>query len=129
YYARKFKTKPTGNSQRGIKSPPSIGYNNLFLEAGNTSFAGLMDGVSKGILITNLMGVHTANPVTGDFSLGASGILMENGKLTRPVRGFAVAGNVLDVFRKITDIGSDIRFFGNTGAPSIRVSEVSVGGA
>ena len=129
YYAKKYKTRPTGNAQRGIKSPPSIGYNNLFLEAGDTSFSGLMDGVSKGILITNLMGVHTANPVTGDFSLGASGILIENGKLTRPVRGFAVAGNILDVFKKITDIGSDIRFFGNTGAPSIRVSEISVGGA
>ena len=129
YYAKKFKTRPTGNAQRGIKAPPSIGYNNLYLEAGDTSFTGLMDGVSKGILITNLMGVHTANPVTGDFSLGASGILIENGKLTRPVRGFAVAGNVLDVFKKITDIGNDIRFFGNTGAPSIRVSEISVGGS
>ena len=129
YYARKFKARPSGNAQRGIKSPPTIGFNNLYMEAGQTSFDGLLDGISKGILITNLMGVHTANPVTGDFSLGASGILIENGKLTRPVRGFAVAGNVLDVFKKITDIGSDIRFFGNTGAPSIRVSEISVGGS
>jgi PmbA protein len=129
YYARKFKTQSTGNAQRGIKAPPSIGFNNLYLEPGETSLSGLMDGVSKGILITSLMGIHTANPVTGDFSLGASGILIENGKLTRPVRGFAVAGNILDVFRKITDIGSDLRFFGNAGAPSIRVSDISVGGA
>jgi PmbA protein len=129
YYARKHKTRSTGNAQRGIKAPPSIGFNNLYMQPGNTTFNSLMDGVSKGILITNLMGVHTANPVTGDFSLGASGILIENGVLTRPVRGFAVAGNVLDVFKKITDIGSDLRFFGNTGAPSIRISEISVGGA
>ena len=74
------------------------------------------------------MGVHTANPVTGDFSLGASGILIESGKLTRPVRGFAVAGNVLEVFRRIVDTGNDLKFFGSIGAPSARISEISVGG-
>src|SRR6185437_16067887 len=77
YYARKNKTASTGNAQRGIKAPPSIGYNNLFLEPGKTGVTGLLDGISKGDLITNLMGLHTANPVTGDFSLGASGILIE----------------------------------------------------
>ena len=128
YYAKKEKTESTGNSQRGIKAPPSIGFNNLYMEAGRPSFEQLLDGITKGILITDLMGVHTANPVTGDFSLGASGILIENGKLTRPVRGFAVAGNVLGVFKRITDVGSDLRFFGSTGAPSVRVSEISVGG-
>ena len=129
YYARKFGKEPTGNSSRGIKSPPSIGTTNLYMQKGRKTELQLLDGISKGILITDLMGVHTANPVTGDFSLGASGILIENGKLTRPVRGFAVAGNVLELFRKMTDIGSDLRFFGNIGAPSVRVSELSVGGA
>src|SRR6185437_14905507 len=59
YYARKHRAAPTGNAQRGIKSPPSIGYNNLYLQPGQMDFKGLMDGISKGILITNLMGVHT----------------------------------------------------------------------
>ncbi len=129
YYARKCGKDPTGNAMRGIKAPPSIGFSNLYMQKGRKSELQLMDGISKGILITDLMGVHTANPVTGDFSLGASGILIEHGKLTRPVRGFAVAGNVLELFRKMTDIGSDLRFFGNVGAPSVRVSELSVGGA
>ncbi len=129
YYGRKFGKQPTGNSVRGIKAPPSIGFSNLFMENGRKSQADLQDGISKGILITDLMGVHTANPVTGDFSLGASGILIENGRLTRPVRGFAVAGNVLGLFKKMTDIGNDLRFFGNVGAPSVRVSELSIGGA
>jgi PmbA protein len=129
YYAKKAGKESTGNSQRGLKAPPSIGLNNLYMQAGRKSFDQLFDGVSKGILITDLMGIHTANPVTGDFSLGASGILIENGKLTRPVRGFAVAGNVLGLFKRITDVGSDLRFFGSTGAPSVRVSELSVGGA
>jgi PmbA protein len=128
YYAKKFGMEPTGSAQRGIKSPPSIGFNNLYMSNGKKSMEQLCEGISRGIVITDLMGVHTANPVTGDFSLGASGILIENGKLTRPVRGFAVAGNVLDVFLKATDIGNDQKFFGNVGASSVRISEISVSG-
>jgi len=128
YYARKLGVDPTASAQRSIKSAPSIGFNNLYMVNGKKSLEQLYDGISRGILITDLMGVHTANPVTGDFSLGASGILIENGKLTRPVRGFAVAGNVLDVFRRMTDIGSDRKFFGNVGAPSVRISEISMSG-
>jgi PmbA protein len=131
YYGRKEGKEPTGSSQRGIKAPPSIGFSNLYLKAGRKTPAKLLElftGISRGILITDLMGVHTANPVTGDFSLGASGLLVENGRVTRPVRGFAVAGNVLEVFRRMTDIGNDLRFFGNVGAPSVRVSELAVSG-
>jgi PmbA protein len=129
YYARKFGKRPTGNSSRGIKSPPSIGLTNLFMENGRKTPESLIAGIDRGILITDLMGVHTANPVTGDFSLGASGILIEGGKLTRAVRGFAVAGNVLGVFKQMTDVGNDLRFFGNVGAPSVRVAELSIGGS
>jgi len=128
YYARKHQKNPTGSSLRSIKSPPTIGTSNLYMEKGKKSLDALVDGISKGVLITDFMGLHTANPVTGDFSLGASGILIEKGKLTRPIRGFAVAGNVLDLFRRITDIGNDMRFFGKIGAPSVRLSEISIGG-
>ena len=129
YYSRKHQTEATGNAQRGIKGPPSIGFNNLYLNKGKKSTTQLLDGIKRGVLITDLMGVHTANAVTGDFSLGASGILIEDGKLTRPVRGFAVAGNVLDIFKKTTDLGSDLKFFGSVGAPSMRISELSVSGS
>jgi PmbA protein len=128
YYSKKNGVEPSGCSHRGIKSPPSIGFSNLYIQKGHKSPASLYDGMSKGILITDLMGIHTANPVTGDFSLGASGILIEKGKLTRPVRGFAVAGNILDLFSNITDLGNDLKFFGNVGAPSILLDEISVGG-
>lgn len=129
YFARKMGKTPTGNSARGIKSPPSIQPTNLYLIKGHHSSHELISGISRGMMITDLMGLHTANPVTGDFSLGASGILIENGKLVRPVKGFAVAGNVLELFRRMTDIGNDLKFFGSIGAPSVRVSELSVGGA
>jgi PmbA protein len=128
YYAKKHGVDPTGSASRGIKAPPSISTTNLFLKPGKKSLVQLCEGISQGILITDLMGVHTANPVTGDFSLGASGILIENGKLTRPVKGFAVAGNILGILQGVTDTGADLRFFGSTGAPSVRVREISVGG-
>jgi PmbA protein len=128
YYARKLGKESTGNAGRGIKSTPSIGPTNIYMQKGRRTAPKLLDGISRGILITDLMGIHTANPVTGDFSLGASGILIENGNLTKPVRGFAVAGNVLEIFRRVTDVGDDLRFFGNVGAPSVRISEISVGG-
>jgi PmbA protein len=128
YHANKCGKESTGNAGRGLKAPPSISTTNLYMQPGRRPAEQLLDGVSRGILITDLLGIHTANSVTGDFSLGASGILIENGKLTKPVRGFAIAGNVLELFRKMTDIGNDLRFFGSVGAPSARVSEIAVGG-
>jgi PmbA protein len=129
YQARKRGRASTGSAVRGIKAPPTIGASNLYMVQGKRPAEQLLDGIDRGVLITDLMGVHTANPVTGDFSLGASGILIERGKLTRPIKGFAVAGNVLELFRQMTDIGSDLRFFGSVGAPSVRVAELSVGGS
>ena len=129
YHARKHDKESTGSANRGIKAPPSIGVSNLFLTPGRKAPALLREGMKKGILITDLMGLHTANPVTGDFSLGASGILIEEGQLTRPVKGFAVAGNVMELFSKMTDIGKDLKWFGSVGAPSVRVTELSIGGS
>ncbi len=129
YYARKLDKKPTGSAGRSVKAPPSIQLSNLYLTKGRKKPESLLEGIKQGILITDLMGLHTANPVTGDFSLGASGILIEKGKLTRPVKGFAVAGNVLGLLSRITDVANDLRFFGTVGAPSVRISELSVGGA
>jgi PmbA protein len=129
YYAKKFKKNPTGSSQRSIKAPPKTGTSNFYMQAGPQTESALLDGIDRGILLTELMGLHTANPVTGDFSLGASGLLIERGKCTQPLRGFAVAGNIFELFRNITDVANDLKFFGSVGAPSVRVSEISVSGA
>ena len=83
----------------------------------------------NGIFITDLLGLHTANPITGEFSVGASGILIENGKLTRPVKGFAIAGNLVALLRDVSEVGSDLRFWGSIGSPSILVSKLNVSGA
>ncbi|HRK01147.1 MAG TPA: TldD/PmbA family protein [Oligoflexia bacterium] len=129
YYARKMKIKATGNCSRGIKTPPSIGTTNLYLEKGPHSFEALLKQAHNGVVITEVMGLHTANPVTGEFSVGASGLLIENGQITKPVKGFAIAGNLTDLLSKVTAVGNDHRFWGTTGASSFMVSELNIGGS
>ena len=126
--AFRMKAKSTGNSSRSIQNPPGIGLTNFYMKPGTASLNELIQKAGNGIFLTDLMGVHTANPITGAFSLGASGILIENGKLTRPVKGFAVAGNVLDLFKNIDTVGSDLRFFGSMGTPSFLIDGLQVSG-
>jgi PmbA protein len=128
YYAKKLGEGSTSNAQRGLTSPPSVGVSNIYIEKGNQNLNQMIQGVSQGILLTELMGLHTCNPITGDFSLGASGFLIENGLITQAVKGFAVAGNILKLLNGVTEVGSDLLFQGNIGAPSLQVEEISVGG-
>jgi len=72
--------------------------------------------------------MHTANPISGDFSVGAAGIMIENGKLTYPVRGATIAGNLGDFFLDIEALGNGLRFFGGKAAPSIRLKSLSIAG-
>ncbi|MBI3557812.1 MAG: TldD/PmbA family protein [Deltaproteobacteria bacterium] len=130
YYARKHKTATTGNSSRGgVKSPPGVGTTNVYLKPGSRSFDMLVADAGKGVYITDLLGLHTANPVTGEFSVGASGVLIEGGRLTTPVKGFAIAGNLVDLLHDVADVGSDMRFWGSVGAPSLLVSKLAISGA
>lgn len=120
----------TGSAVRGgIKSPPHMGVSNFFIEKGSTPFVGLLDGIERGILLTDVMGMHTANPISGDFSVGAAGFLIEKGKVTVPVKGIAIAGNILELFRSVEMVGDDLRFFGAIGAPSLRIAALDVSGA
>lgn len=129
YTARKDQTSSTGNGMRGsFRGLPSVGTTNLFLQPGSAPPEMLWKDLERGLYVTEVMGMHTANPISGDFSLGASGIMIEKGKLTHPVRGVTIAGNLFDFLRDIEGIGSDLRFFGGTGSPSVRVKSLSIGG-
>jgi PmbA protein len=84
--------------------------------------------VGTGIMLTEFLGIHTADPVSGDFSVGAAGIRFEGGEEKEPVSGFAVSGNVLSLLSQVAHAGSDFRWFGNIGSPSLSIAEISVGG-
>jgi PmbA protein len=80
------------------------------------------------MLVTDVMGMHTANAITGDFSVGASGFLIENGSISHAVKGMVISGNILDLFRNVEMVGNDLRFYGSVGAPSLRIAGLDISG-
>lgn len=129
YWAKRAGAASTGNAARhNFKSFSNIGISNLYLEKGDTDFNGLLKSMENGFLLTNILGAHTANPITGDFSFGASGFLIEGGKISYPVRGAAISGNMLHIFSNVEAAGSDMRFLGSIGAPSLVISEMEISG-
>ncbi|MFC1511297.1 TldD/PmbA family protein [Candidatus Margulisiibacteriota bacterium] len=129
YTANKGKTKSTGNASRGsFTGLPITGPTNFYIEAGKQPQAALLKSIEKGLYILRVMGIHTANPISGEFSVGASGIMIENGQLTYPVRGVTISGNLINMLERIEEVGDDLRFIGNVGAPTLLISGVSIGG-
>jgi PmbA protein len=129
YCARKDKTYSTGNSSRGsIKTPPRVGKTNLYIKKGKESFDDLTSEMDKGLLVNEVMGMHTADPISGDFSVGVNGFLLEKGKKQIPVKGIAISGNIMTLFSRVIGVGSDLRFFDSTGAPSLLIEEMDISG-
>ena len=129
YTANKDKTESTGNGMRGgFKGLPGVGVTNLYLEPGKGTLDDLISSVDAGLLVTDVMGMHTANSISGDFSVGATGFWIEKGKKAYPVREIAIAGNILDLMKNVDAVGGDIRFSGRIGSPSLRIKELSIGG-
>lgn len=129
YTAAKEGRASTGNATRAsFKSTPGVGPTNFYLEPGGISPAELIREVEEGFYVIEVMGMHTANPISGDFSVGASGVWIEKGVLTQPVRGVVIAGNMLNLLKQIDGVANDIRFFGGRGAPTFRVASLKVSG-
>lgn len=129
YWGSKEGRRSTGNCVReGVKAPPSLGISNLYIERGDGDFNDLLGGLRKGIVIEEVMGVHTANPISGHFSLGAAGCWVEKGRPVHAVKGIAISGNVLDLFKHIEEVGADFRFTGKLGSPSLKVSKLAISG-
>jgi len=129
YTARKGQTRSTGNATRSsFKSAPAIGPTNLFFSPGAQSPQSLLGSVKQGLYITRVMGLHTANPISGDFSLGAAGSMIEKGEKTYPVRGVTIAGNLIDLLKAIEGIGNDLRFFASLGSPTLLISGITISG-
>lgn len=129
YTAHKGGTRSTGNAVRGsFKGLPAIGPTNLYISAGELPLDELMKGITKGLYIQRVMGIHTANPISGDFSIGAAGIMIENGEKTFPVRGITIAGNLIEMLKAVEAVASDLRFITDVGSPTLLISGITVGG-
>ncbi len=128
-YGRKMGHESTGNAARsGVKGLPHLGVTNFIIDNGPTPAARLLDGIGRGILLTDVIGMHTANSISGDFSVGAAGFLVENGAIVHPVKEIAISGNIMDLFRNVEQVGDDLRIFGTVSSPSLRIAGLDVSG-
>ncbi|MCL6559408.1 MAG: TldD/PmbA family protein, partial [Firmicutes bacterium] len=129
YTAKKEGKASTGNAVRAsFKTTPTVGTTNFYLKPGGRPPEELIREIPNGLYVLEVMGMHTANPISGDFSVGAKGVWIENGILTRPVRGIVIAGNVIELLKNVDAVANDLRFFGGRGAATFRVTELTVSG-
>ena len=128
YAGRKLGMKSTGNAGRGLAGNPYLDAGNLYMEAGTQTPEEILRGVDRGLYVTRLMG-QGVNLVTGDYSRGAAGLWIENGELAFAVHEITIAGNLNEMLRNISAIGSDLRFRGATAAPTLRIDGMTIAGA
>lgn len=129
YWANKSSRPVTGNSKRpGPNGQPQLAVTNFLLEPGGAPPARLVRECKDGILITEVIGLHTADSISGDFSLGAMGREIVRGRLGGPLRGFGMAGNLKTLYRNVQEVADDLKFMGSVGSPSLLISEMQISG-
>ncbi|MFQ5720087.1 MAG: TldD/PmbA family protein [Acidobacteriota bacterium] len=123
-------TAPTGNTYRAsFRSPPRIAPSTLYLESSGVSRDDLLREAGDGLCITEVMGLHTIDAVSGDVSLGASGYSLASGRPGKPVDRIGIAGNLLDLLRSIRAVATDRKFFpGSSAGSSTLLAGISVSG-
>jgi PmbA protein len=125
--ARQLGIEPTGHASRGVSGAPSAAPSNLYLAAGARSREELLAAFPEAVLVIELIG-QGANPVTGDYSRGATGFMIRNGEIAEPVAEITVASNLIDMFATL-EPGSDLEFRRGIDAPTILVPEMTVASA
>jgi PmbA protein len=132
--ARKAGRSSTGNASRGsYRTPPSVGTTNLVVEPGERDLASLAADAGEGLYVTDVAGLHSGvNPVSGTFSVGASGRLVEGGELGTPVREITIASDLVSMLKAVRFVGSEARwvpFGGAVRTPPLLVAEMAVSGS
>jgi len=122
--ARQLGKQPTGHATRGISGAPGAGPSNLSLQPGARSREQLLAAFPRAILVTELIG-QGVNGVTGDYSRGAAGFLIEGGGIGRPVAEITIASNLLEMFATL-EPASDLRYRRGVDAPTVLVPEMTV---
>jgi PmbA protein len=127
YSARKIGARPTGAARRGVGGGPSVGASNLFFEPGTLAPEAIIGSVKRGLYVTDLIGFGV-NVVTGDYSQGAVGHWIEDGRLAHPVHEVTIAGNLREMLRDVDAVGNDLVFRGAAASPTLRIRKMTVSG-
>jgi PmbA protein len=131
--ARRGGASSTGNASRpSYRGIPGVAPSNLFLEPGAEGPDAILRKAGRAVYVQEVTGVHSgANPISGEFSVGATGLRVEDGGLGEPLREMTIASTIPEVLQRIEAVGSDLRFFpggGALGTPTLLVGEMTVAG-
>jgi PmbA protein len=134
YTARRGETASTGNAGRsGYRAPPAVGPSNLIVAPGTAGFEELLREAGDGVLVDDVAGLHSGvNPVSGIFSVGASGRAIRGGELAEPLREFTIASDLVSMLKAVRAAGVESRWvpFGDSvSAPPLLIGEMTVGGS
>lgn len=133
YTAARWNTSSTGNARRASYSaPPGLSATNLYVQPGTASAPDLLAQVGEGFYCQQVMGLHSgANPISGDFSVGAAGLMIRDGALAEPVREATIASSIPDILSGIAAVGADLRFLpfgGGMGGLTLVVEGMTLAG-
>ncbi|MGE5406097.1 MAG: TldD/PmbA family protein [Methanosarcina sp.] len=126
--AKRAGVASTGNAARGdFSSLPGIGTHNIYLGSGKNTPEEIISATKRGLLLKEVTG-YGIDSVSGNFSGGASGFWIENGKIVHPVKGVTIAGKASDILASIDMMGNDIDMNRTFASPTFRISEMQIGG-
>lgn len=119
----------SGNARRDdFKSSPKVSSTNLYFKGGPYTKEELLRFSSEVFEVLELLGSHTADPISGEFSVGVSGVYYKNGEPVKVLSEMALSGNIFEMFKKVVAVGQDLRFYGSVGSPSLLIDKMDLGG-
>jgi PmbA protein len=127
YTAKRLNATATGNGTRTGSGSIGVGTTNFFVQPGQASSGDIIGSVQSGLYVVELIG-SGVNLVNGDYSRGAVGLWIENGKLTYPVHEITIAGNLRQMLQDITMIGDDLMLVGTVASPTLKIRSMTVSG-
>jgi PmbA protein len=132
YAARRAGTGSTASAVRaGFRSTPGVGARAVFLEPGELDAEGILAAVGEGLLVQGVIGIHSGvNPVSGDFSVGAEGVMIRGGALAEPVRELTIASSIQRMLQHVSHIGSDVEWLPSVACGmTLAIDDVAMSGA
>ncbi len=130
YTGRRAGVPSTGSAVRGARSLPGVSAQVLVMAPGTRSFDELVAGIDHGLFVNSFVGLHSGvNPVSGDFSVGADGLMIRNGALAEPVKEMTLASTLQRMLLDIIEVGGDLEWLpSGDAAASLVIGDVSLSG-
>jgi PmbA protein len=127
-YGKKLGAKSNGSSIRTkVSMPPKNWFSNVMIDRGKDNVKEHLKG-KKVIGVVSLLGMHLVNPITGEFSVGFDGYILEDGNFVKSLSGVSVSGNLKDFYKNIIAVDSDLKIYGQSGSPTILVGPLMLSG-